>query len=122
MDDLTMSHESENVHSFPIKERPKVLFFPRLKSALPSALGIDETVIGAAGLDFYDANWQNYEALYLSKEERRKKGPQGYMSANVISAKKPTHFANIIFKDPFVSESTAVDLALRFLFVEGFNI
>ncbi len=58
-----------------------------------------------AGLDFYDANWQNYEALYLSEEERKVKPAQGYISANVIAAKKPEHFMHLLFKDRFFSTS-----------------
>jgi len=76
----------------------------RLKKALPSAMGLGKAFSGLAGLDNYDANWQNYESLYLTKEERRKKPAQGFTSANVIAAKKPEEFAHLMFRDQYLSE------------------
>ena len=32
-----------------------------LKNAVTSRLGMDATFAKISGLDFYDANWQNYE-------------------------------------------------------------
>jgi hypothetical protein len=48
----------------------------RLKMAMPSAMSLGAAFSNAAGLNDYNANWQNYEALYLSEKERAVKDAQ----------------------------------------------
>jgi len=76
----------------------------RLKQAMPDAMGLGALFSSGVGLHDYDANWQNYEALYLSKSEREAREAQGYVSANVVAARDPKEFAHLMFKDPLFSE------------------
>jgi len=43
---------------------------------MPSAMGLGAAFANAVGLHNYNANWQNYEALYLSEKERTTKEAQ----------------------------------------------
>ncbi len=40
----------------------------------------------------------------MTEKERRKYGPQSYISANVIAAHKPEHFAHLVFNNKFFSK------------------
>ena len=63
----------------------------------PGPLFLAKLFMKAAGFDVYDPNVANYEVVYLNGEERRRRGPQGYESANVFGAKSVKGFARIMF-------------------------
>ncbi len=77
----------------------------RLKVALPSTLGIDETVTRVLGLDNYSHSLEDPTSLYLNAEERRRYGTQGLLSATFNLA--PTHqtFTDFAFRDKIFGEA-----------------
>ncbi len=71
-----------------------------LDNALPRTLGISHSLTSLLGLDEYDPNWKNYDALYLSKAERMKLGKQAFTATTIMSATTPKFFEGVAFKHP----------------------
>ncbi len=71
-----------------------------LRNALPKTLGLDRGITRILGLGEYDPNWKNYDALYLSKDQRKRRPKQAYISSTLMSAPTPKIFADIAFKHP----------------------
>ena len=72
----------------------------------PGPLFLSRILMKAAGYDVYEPNVENYEPLYLNREERRERGEQGFESANVFGAKSARGFARIMFgRDRYSEEN-----------------
>lgn len=84
----------------------KLLRYYRLKNGLPETFNLHKRLPSMLGIDSYDANWQNYESLYLDKAERAKRPAQGYISANLIAAKHPEEFSHLVFDSKVVGKQT----------------
>ncbi len=71
-----------------------------LKTARPSAFGVDKWLTRLLGMHRYDPNWPNYDHLYLSERERKRLGKQAFTATSLMAAASPHVFEDIAFHDP----------------------
>ena len=75
-----------------------------LKTGLPKAFNLDKAITRILGLHEYDANWPNYDALYLSEAERKRGPKRAFIATTIMSSDPPSLFEEMAFKDPIFGE------------------
>ena len=78
----------------------KAVNYVGLKTGLPKAFNLDKAITRILGLHEYDANWPNYDALYLSEGERKRLPKRAFVATTIMSSDPPSLFEDIAFKDP----------------------
>ena len=62
--------------------------------------GTQALQINALGFNNFDPNLVNYESMYMTKEEQRRKGLRGTVTASFLLAKSVVPLATVLFGDP----------------------